>query len=53
MHRVALSSSYMREATFDFEKLLFSKTAAAPPDNHVFIAGLARSGSTVLLNAIA
>lgn len=43
----------MREATFDFEKLLFYKPADAPPDNHVFIAGLARSGSTVLLNAIA
>lgn len=38
---------------FDFEKLLFFKPADAPPDNHVFIAGLARSGSTVLLNALA
>lgn len=50
LHQLALSSQFMREATFDVESSIVLPVNAN--DNHVFIAGLARSGSTILLNAI-
>ena len=49
-HQVALSSQFMREVTFDVESSYMSSVGET--DNHVFIAGLARSGTTILLNAI-
>jgi hypothetical protein len=42
----------MREIGFDIEKSLFLNSANLTNDNHVFVAGLARSGSTALLRAI-
>ncbi len=50
LHQFALSSQFMRESSFDFESSFLSINPKK--DNHVFIAGLARSGSTILLNAI-
>lgn len=50
LHQVALSSQFMRETTFDFESSILSNEKKT--DNHVFIAGLARSGTTILLNAL-
>tara|TARA_A100001011_G_scaffold130388_1_gene137379 strand:- start:8292 stop:9260 length:969 start_codon:yes stop_codon:yes gene_type:complete len=50
LHQFALSSQFMREVTFDFESSF--KTSLQKQDNHVFIAGLARSGTTILLNAL-
>lgn len=50
LHQFVLSSKLMRESTFDME-YSFTKPAQAT-DHHVFIAGLARSGTTILLNAI-
>ena len=50
LHQLALSSQYMREITFDVETSLISTREIE--DNHVFVAGLARSGTTILLNAI-
>ena len=50
LHRFALSSKFMREAAFDLESSLISSSNKS--DDHIFIAGLARSGSTILLNAI-
>ena len=50
LHKFALSSQFMREITFDFES-----TNTAPSietGDHVFITGLARSGTTILLNAL-
>lgn len=50
LHQLALSSHFMREATFDLESSLVK-----PNQNngeHVFVSGLARSGTTILLNAI-
>ena len=50
LHKFALSSQFMREVTFDFES-----TNIAPSSeigDHVFITGLARSGTTILLNAL-
>ena len=50
LHQIALSSQFMRETTFDVESSLISTKEI--DDNHVFVVGLARSGTTVLLNSI-
>jgi hypothetical protein len=50
LHQLALSSQFMREVTFDVESSSISKKQ--PSDKHVFVAGLARSGTTILLNAL-
>ena len=47
---LALSSDLMREMTFDIETSFLKKQIAL--DNHIFVAGLARSGTTSLLNAL-
>jgi hypothetical protein len=52
LHRSTLSSQLMREIIFDFEQSIFFKKNDNFNDNHVFISGLARSGTTALLNAI-
>jgi hypothetical protein len=50
LHQLALSSKFMREAMFDIESS--TTTINKTEDNHVFVSGLARSGTTILLNAI-
>jgi hypothetical protein len=50
LHQFALSSKFMREVMFDIESSTISINQA--DDNHVFIIGLARSGTTILLNAL-
>ena len=50
LHKVALSSQFMREVTFDFESTNISP--ASETENHIFITGLARAGTTILLNAL-
>ena len=50
LHQLALSSQFIRETTFEFESSLFSNEQQT--DNDVFVAGLARSGTTILLNAL-
>ena len=52
LHRTALSSQFMREIMFDVEQSIFLKKDYNFDDNHVFVAGLARSGTTIFLNAI-
>ena len=52
LHRSVLSSQFMREIMFDVEQSIFLKKDDNFDDDHVFIAGLARSGTTILLNAI-
>jgi len=42
----------MREAAFDFEKSVFLKESKIEVKNPVFITGLARAGTTILLEAI-
>ena len=49
-HQFALSSQLMREVTFDFESTNISSSNKT--QNHVFILGLARAGTTILLNAL-
>ena len=50
LHKIALSSQFMREVTFDFESTHFSSSSGT--ENHIFITGLARAGTTILLNAL-
>mgnify|MGYP003319039763 CR=1 FL=1 len=50
LHKFALSSQFMREVTFDFENTNISLPRVN--EDHVFIAGLARAGTTILLNAL-
>ena len=50
LHKLALAYQFIRESTFDVENFVLSTEQLI--HNHVFIAGLARSGSTILLNAI-
>jgi hypothetical protein len=50
LHQTVLSTQFMREITFDVENSAISKKQYT--DNHVFVSGLARSGTTILLNAL-
>jgi len=50
LHHFALSSQFMREAMFEAECSAISTKHTN--ENHVFVSGLARSGTTILLNAI-
>ena len=51
LHKFALSSQFMREVTFDFESTNNISSSSETGD-HVFITGLARAGTTILLNAL-
>lgn len=50
LYHIALSSNCMRETALDIESIFLYPQRAS--DKHVFVAGLARSGTTILLNAI-
>jgi hypothetical protein len=52
LHRLALGSSLVRRASFDIEALFAPKNR--PPDNerHIFICGLARAGTTILVRSL-
>lgn len=52
LHNIALSSPLIREFFFDLEKSFFLNENFEIDDRHVFISGMARSGTTILLNAI-
>ena len=50
LHQLALSSQFIREAAFDLESSAIRINQT--DDNHVFVSGLARSGTTILLSAL-
>ena len=50
LHQLSLSSQFMRKVTFDFESN--NVYCSSETENHIFIAGLARAGTTILLNAL-
>ncbi len=50
LHKISLSSKLIREVSFDIENSLVSSPDFE--DNHIFICGLARSGTTILLNSL-
>lgn len=51
LHRLVLSTTISRRTAFEIETLLFG-TASDATDSHAFITGMARSGTTAILNAI-
>ena len=52
LHKFLLSSKFLKESMFSFEQNIFIEKEIEISGNHVFISGLARSGSTILLNTI-
>ncbi len=50
LHQFALSSQFMRETAFELEHSNIEIQKKS--DKNIFVAGLARSGTTILLNAI-
>lgn len=53
LHYLALNSNIRCELLFDIEKFLFLKmTELSDDDHHVFVCGLARSGTTILMRAL-
>jgi hypothetical protein len=52
-HRLVLAHPMVGEATFDLERLVHaSKTQDASAGKHVFVAGLARAGTTILMRSL-
>lgn len=51
LHRIALGSPLVGQACFDLEKTL-RKAPATRDDPHVFVTGLARAGTTILMRAL-
>lgn len=49
LHRIALQSKIIAEISFDIENMIFSKKGHKFTENPVFISGLARSGTTMLM----
>lgn len=52
LHRLALASPARAEMLFDIEKAAFLKSAPADSGAHVFVTGLARAGTTILMREI-
>ena len=52
VHQFALGSKFISKASFDFEDILCGSNIATTDDKHLFISGLARSGTTALMDAI-
>jgi len=53
LHYIVLNNNYVKEFIFDFENKIFNKKIFDYKNNqHIFISGLARSGSTLLLNLL-
>ncbi len=50
LHQFVLSTKFMREVTFDFESTNISYSFLN--EEHIFIAGMARAGTTILMNAL-
>ena len=51
-HQFSLSHAYIRQMSFDLERSIFLDNSFPVKDNHVFVAALARAGTTSLLTAI-
>ena len=48
LHWIALQPKAIAEISFDIENTLVNKKDTTFSDNHIFISGLARSGTTIL-----
>lgn len=52
LHRLALGSKAVAEMTHDIERARFLKSAPQDDGRHVFVTGLARAGTTILMREI-
>ena len=53
LHQISLGTPFVGEALFDLEKSLYtSKSQEVSADKHVFVCGLARAGTTVLMRRL-
>lgn len=53
LHRLALGSDFVAAAAFDLERALHGRGLTGSSEgNHVFVSGLARAGTTVLLRVL-
>ena len=53
LHQIALGSPFVGEALFDLEKTLYrSRTPQVSHKPHVFVSGLARAGTTILMRKL-
>ena len=53
LHQVALGAPFVGDALFDIENSLYtSKTKDSTNEHHVFVCGLARAGTTVLMRKL-
>ena len=53
LHQISLGSPFVGEALFDIEKSLYlSKSKQTTDGHHVFVCGLARAGTTVLMRRL-
>lgn len=52
LHRLALGSPAVAEMSHDVERGMFLKSSPPDTGNHVFVTGLARAGTTILMREI-
>ena len=52
LHRLALQVTPLAELSFDLDQRLVPATRTITNDNHVFVAGLARAGTTILMRRL-
>ena len=50
LHDLVLSNKLVNKSLFELEKFLYLKNNNIDKNSHVFITGLPRSGTTILLN---
>ena len=49
LHDFVLSKKFINKSLFELEKIIFLKNKDIKDQSHIFITGLPRSGSTILL----
>ena len=52
LHNISLGNEVIKKSLFEIENILFHKPILISENNHVFVTGLPRSGTTVLLELI-
>ena len=50
LHKISLQNNLIKKSLFEIEKILFLNKNNINNNNHIFITGLPRSGTTILLN---
>ena len=50
LHKLCLKNNFIKKSLFEIEKIFFYKEKNISENNHIFITGLPRAGTTALLN---